>query len=101
MQACPVPQVEEPVGPRVVVPAAAYPMGTKDRLDRRNQGTEGVAVTGPDVGNPTVMATLAFVVDFRQVVGPAYNLMHRSAPRWLHYRRSQIGPGREVAEQQR
>jgi len=77
----PDPQVEELVGPRVVVTAAAYPMDTKGRLGRRNQGTEEVAATGRGVGNPMVIATLAPAADFREVVDPTHNLMHRSASR--------------------
>ena len=100
-QKCPVPQVEEPAGPRVVVAASAYPTDTKDRLDRRSQGTEGVAATEREVDNPMVMAILASAVDSRQAVDPAYDPMHRSASRWLHYQHSQTVLGREVAERRR
>lgn len=98
---CPVPQVEEPVGPGVVVAATACPMDTKDRLDRRNQETEGVAATEREVGRPMVMATLASAVDSQQVVVPTRHLMHRFASRWLRCRRSRTDPGREGAGQRR
>lgn len=45
-------------------------MDTKDRLDRRNQGTEGVAVTEREGDNPMGMVTLAPAVDFRWVADP-------------------------------
>ena len=63
VQRCPSPEVEEPVEPGVGV-ASAYPMDTKDRLDRRNQGTEGVAATEREVGDPIGMVMLASAVDF-------------------------------------
>lgn len=68
-QRCPSLEVEEPVGPEAGV-ASAYPMGTKDRLDHRNQGTGGVVVNEREGDTPMVMATLAFAVDFRQAVDP-------------------------------
>jgi len=69
VQRCPSPEVEEPVGPGAgAVPA--YPTDTKDRLDHRSQGTGGAVVNEREGDNPTVMATLAFAVDFRQVVDP-------------------------------
>ena len=79
MQECPVPQVEGAVVLRDVVTATACPTDTKDRLDRRNQGTEGVTATEQEVGDPTGTVKPVSVVDFRQVVGPMQNLMHRSA----------------------
>ena len=100
-QKCLALQVEEPVGPRVVVAASGYPTDTRDRLDRRNQGTEGVAATDREGDNPMVVARLAFAVDFRQAVDPTYNPTRRSEPRWLHYRRSRTDLGREGAEQRR
>lgn len=97
----PVPRVEEPVGPRAVVPVFAHPMDTKGHLDRRSQGTEGAAVIGREVDNPMAMGTPAFVVGFQQVVDLVCNPMRRSASHWLHCRRSQIDPGREVAGRRR
>jgi hypothetical protein len=77
------PRVEGPAEPRAAVAASAYPMGAKDRLDRRNQGTEEVAAAEQEADNPIGMVMLAFAVDFRQVVDldPTYSPIHRSAPR--------------------
>jgi hypothetical protein len=69
VQKCHVLQVERPVGPKVVEVGVAYPMDTKYRLDRRNQGTEGVVVIERE-DNPTLSESLASAVDFRQVVDP-------------------------------
>lgn len=76
-------------------------MDAKDRLDRRNRGTEGVAATDREVGNPMVMVTLASVVDFLQVVDPKQHPMHHFAHRLLHSRRSQTDLGQEGAGQRR
>ena len=99
MQECLVPQVEEPVGPWAVVTATERPTDTKDRLDRRNQGTEGVAATERQVGNPMRMVTVASAVDFRQAVDPRRSLIYHSALRWLHYQRFRTDLGQGGVEQ--
>lgn len=48
----------------VVAAATAYPTDTKDRLGRRNRGTEEVVATEREAGDPMGMATLASAVDF-------------------------------------